>query len=166
VNYPVTSILWHKVYLPYVRRIKIFRPLDYVDYVKEDAMNLLIEKFGWQPYPQKHFESRFTKFYESYWLPERFGYDVRRVQYSSLILTGQMTRADALKKLEQPSYDAATIGRDIEFVASKLGISADELVSYIKLPKKTYRDYKSQRQIYNWGARVLKMLNVEIGGKR
>ncbi|MBC6962780.1 MAG: N-acetyl sugar amidotransferase [Nitrosomonas sp.] len=166
INFPVTSILWHKIFLPYVKGIKVVRPLNFVPYVKKDAMNLLIEKFGWQPYPQKHFESRFTRFYESYWLPTRFGYDVRKVQYSSLILTGQMTREEALEKLKLPPYDEATIGHDIEYVASKLGISVEELNSYLNLPKKTYRDYKSQRQIYDWGAWVMKMLGLEVGGKR
>lgn len=166
VNYPVTSILWHKVYLPYLKGIKVVRPLNYVSYIKQDAMKLLIDKFGWQPYPQKHFESRFTRFYESFWLPKRFGYDVRRVQYSSLILTGQMTREEALAKLERPSYDEATIGHDLEYVANKLGVSVDALQSYLHLPKKTYRDYRSQRQIYDWGATVMKALGVEVGGKR
>ncbi|MBW7835262.1 MAG: N-acetyl sugar amidotransferase [Sphingomonadales bacterium] len=165
-KFPVTSILWHKIFLPYIKGIRVVRPLNFVPYVKKDAMNLLIEKFGWQPYPQKHFESRFTRFYESYWLPTRFGYDVRRVQYSSLILTGQMTREEALEKLKLPPYDEATIGHDIEYVASKLGISVEELNSYLNLPKKTYRDYKSQRQIYDWGAWVMKMLRLEVGGKR
>lgn len=166
VDFPVTSILWHKLYLPYVQGIKVVRPLNHVPYIKQDAMRLLIDKFGWQPYPQKHFESRFTRFYESYWLPKRFGYDVRRVQYSSLILTGQMTREDALEKLTRPSYDSETIAHDIEFVANKLRISADELNNYMSLPKRSYRDFKSQRQIYDWGARVMKVLGMEVGGKR
>jgi len=165
-KYPVTSILWHKIWLPYVRGIKVLRPLNYVPYVKQDAMQLLTDRFGWQPYPQKHFESRFTRFYESYWLPERFGYDVRKVQYSSLIVTGQMDRSEALEKLAQPSYDKDTISHDIEFVCAKLDITPDELMSYMTLPKKTYRDYASQRVIYNIGARVAKGLGLEIGGKR
>lgn len=166
VNYPLTSILWHKIFLPYVKGIKTVRPLNYVPYVKQEAMKLLIDKFGWQPYPQKHFESRFTRFYESYWLPKRFGYDVRRVQYSSLILTGQMTREEALEKLKQSPYDESTIAYDLEYVANKLGISVDELNSYMDLPKRTYRDYKSQRQIYDWGAKAMKALGLEVGGKR
>jgi hypothetical protein len=166
VNYPLTSIIRHKIYLPYIKRIKSVRPLDYGPYIKQDAMNLLIEKFGWQPYPQKHFESRFTRFYESYWLPKRFGYDVRRVQYSSLILTGQMTRVDALEKLKQLPYDEATIAYDLEYVANKLGITVIELNRYMALPKRTYRDYKSQRQIYEWGAKAMKKLGLEVGGKR
>ena len=90
ISYPMTSILWHKFYLPYVKGIKTIRPLDYVPYNKEKASNLLVKKFGFQKYPQKHFESRFTRFYESYWLVQRFGFDTRKVQFSSLILSGQM----------------------------------------------------------------------------
>ena len=164
--FPVTSILWHKVWLPYFRKIKVVRPLNMLPYFKEEAMKVLIGRFDWQPYPQKHFESRFTRFYESYWLPKRFGYDVRRVQYSSLILTGQMTREESLKMLAEPSYDKNTIGQEIEFVANKLGVTADEIDSYMQLPLKTYKDYKSQRQIYNFGARVMRGLGLEIGGKR
>jgi N-acetyl sugar amidotransferase len=165
-TYPITSILWHKLVLPYFKNIKVFRPLNFVPYHKQDAIDLLTSRFGWQPYPQKHFESRFTRFYESYWLPERFGYDVRRVQYSSLILTGQMTRDEAIEKLKASPYDPETISNDKEFVASKLGISVAELDGFMALPKKTYKDYKSQRQIYNIGASVMKMLGLEVGGKR
>jgi N-acetyl sugar amidotransferase len=165
-KFPVTSILWHKLYLPYIKRIRVVRPLNYVPYIKKDAMALLIEKFGWQPYPQKHFESRFTKFYESYWLPERFGYDVRRVQYSSLILTGQMTRDEALARLEAPAYDPETIHHDFEYVAHKLDITVEELQGYMRLPKRSYRDFRSQKRVYAVGARVMKALGMEVGGKR
>ena len=165
-NFPVTSILWHKIWLPYFRGIKVLRPLDHMPYIKEEAKQLLMQRFGWQPYPQKHFESRFTKFYESFWLPERFGYDVRKVQYSSLILTGQMSREEALTALKKPSFDEESIQQEIEFVAHKLDITPDDLLSYMQLPKKTYKDYKNQQQIYKIGATVMKMLGLEIGGKR
>lgn len=165
-TYPVTNILWHKVYLPYVKGIKLIRPLDFVPYDKDAAMQLLMDKFGYQKYPQKHFESRFTRFYESYWLPERFGFDTRKVQYSSLILTDQMTRDEALEKLTKPAYDPETIAQDFEFVANKLGISVEELQSYMDAPKKTFKDYKSQESIYMMGAKVMRMLGFEKGGKR
>ncbi|MCW8899123.1 MAG: N-acetyl sugar amidotransferase [Gammaproteobacteria bacterium] len=166
VNFPVTNILKHKIYLPYIKGIKVVRPLDSIPYIKQDAIDLLVNKFGWQPYPQKHFESRFTKFYEGYWLPKRFGFDTRKVQYSSLILTGQMTRDEALNKLSKPAYDEEKIEHEFEYIATKLGISVGELQSYMDLPKKTYKDYKSQESIYNLGAKVLKTLGVEVGGKR
>lgn len=166
VSFPLTHILWHKVYLPYVKGIRVIRPLNYMPYVKADAMKLLADRFGWQEYPQKHFESRFTRFYEGYWLPTKFGYDTRRVQYSSLIVTGQMTREDALTRLQEPAYDEETAARDFEYVATKLGISVDELRGYLKAPNKSYRDYKSQELVFRMGALVMKTLGLEIGGKR
>jgi N-acetyl sugar amidotransferase len=165
-TYPVTNILWHKVYLPYIRGIKMIRPLDYLPYHKDEAMQLLVDKFGYQKYPQKHFESRFTRFYESYWLPERFGYDTRKVQFSSLILTGQMTREEALERLKEPAYDPETIHHEFEFVANKLDIPVQELRSYFDMPLKTFRDYKSQEAIYNIGAKAMRLFGIEKGGKR
>ncbi len=164
--YPVSNILWHKVYLPYVKKIKLIRPLDFFPYNKNEAMKTLVEKFGYQEYPQKHFESRFTRFYESYWLPKKFGFDTRKVQYSSLILTNQMTRDEALEKLKSTAYDPETISQDFEYIATKLGISVEELQSYMDAPNKTYKDYKSQKNIYNIGAKVMRMLGLEKGGKR
>lgn len=165
-DYPVSNILWHKVYLPYIKGIKLIRPLDFVPYNKDDAMQLLVDKFGYQKYPQKHFESRFTRFYESYWLPKKFGFDTRKVQYSSLILTNQMTRTEALEKLSKPAYDPDTIAQDFEFIATKLGIKVEELQSYMDAPNKTFKDYKSQESIYKVGAMVMRMLGLEKGGKR
>jgi len=165
-DYPVTNILWHKVFLPYFKKIKLIRPLDFFPYNKDEAMKTLVDEFGYQEYPQKHFESRFTRFYESYWLPKKFGFDTRKVQYSSLILTNQMTREDALEKLKHPAYDPKTIKQDFEYIATKLGISVEELQSYMDAPNKTYKDYKSQENIYNIGAKVMRFLGLEKGGKR
>ena len=77
-----------------------------------------------------------------------------------------MTREEALKKLEHPAYDPKTIHQDFEYVATKLGISVEELQSYMDAPNKTYKDYKSQETIYNIGAKVMRMLGAEKGGKR
>ncbi len=160
-NYPMTNIFWHKIFLPYIRGIQVVKPLDYVPYVKEEAMQLLVDRFGWQRYPQKHFESRFTKFYESYWLPKKFGYDTRKVQYSSLILTKQMTREEALKGLSHPAYDEEAIAHEFEYIATKLGISVDELQEYMDAPNKSHLDYKSQENIYLLGAKAMRFLGLE-----
>lgn len=165
-NFPLTSILWHKIWLPYIRGIKVLRPLNNMPYIKTEARQLLMDRYGWQPYPQKHFESRFTRFYESYWLYERFGYDVRKVQFASLIVTGQMTRDEALEELQKLPYDPETIGQEIEFVANKLDMTIDELQACMALPKKTYRDYRNQEEVYRLGARTMRMLGIELGGKR
>ena len=165
-TYPITSILRHKMYLPYVRGIQIIRPLNHVPYVKAQAVALLVEQFGWQPYPQKHFESRFTRFYEGWWLPGKFGYDTRKVQYSSLIVTGQMTRDQALEQLKTPALDDDTVKQEFTYVATKLGISSAELQGYFDAPNKTYKDYKSQETFYTVGAKVMRLLGLELGGKR
>ena len=144
----------------------MIRPLNYGTYIKNDAIKILEQEYGWKPYPQKHFESRFTKFFEGHWLPERFGFDTRRVQFSSLILTGQMTREDALRALEKPPLDRATIDQEFDYIATKLGITTDELQRYFTMPKKFYWDYKNQETIFNLGAKFLKALGLETTIKR
>lgn len=165
-TFPLSSIFFHKIYLRYVKGVRVVRPLNYVPYTKALAIRTLSENYGWRAYPQKHFESRFTRFYEGYWLPTRFGYDTRRVQFSSLILTGQMTREEALDQLDSPSYDPSTIDEDFEFVATKLGIGVDELRSYHQMPLKSYRDYRNQQWLFDLGARALQFLGAELSVKR
>jgi N-acetyl sugar amidotransferase len=161
VTFPLSGILRHKVYLRYFKGIEVVKPLDYLPYIKKDAMQLLSDKFGWQIYARKHFESRFTKFYEGYWLPVKFGFDTRRVQYSSLILTGQMKREEALAELAQLPYDEETIGQDFEYISTKLGISVAELQGYMEAPRKSYKDYKNQLYLFLLGARVMQMMGLE-----
>ena len=135
-SYPFSPILRHKFYLKYIRKIQVVKPLDNLNYIKEDALKLLAEEYGWTPYPQKHFESRFTRFFEGFWLPERFGFDTRRVQFSSLILTGQLSRQEALEKLKKPAYNIETIKDEFNYIAKKLGITSSKLKEYLKMPKK------------------------------
>lgn len=165
-NYPFSSVLFHKVYLRYLRGVRVVRPLDHLPYTKEMAIATLSREYGWRAYPQKHFESRFTKFFEGYWLPTRFGYDTRKVQYSSLILTGQMTREEALERLESPAYDPDAIDDEFAYIAKKLGISVEELRGYHTMPRKSYKDYRNQEAIFNLGAKVLRMIGVERSIKR
>lgn len=165
-TYPFSSVLRHKFYLRYIQRVQVVKPLNYFPYIKEQAMQELADEYGWQPYPQKHFESRFTKFYEGYWLPKKFGYDTRKVQYSSLILTGQMTREEALEKLKYPAIPDEEAKHDFEYVATKLGITVEELQKYFDQPNKTYKDYPNQEAMFNLGAKVLKFLGVERSIKR
>lgn len=161
-TYPFSSVFFHKFYLRYLRQVKVVKPLNFVPFVKEEASRLMQDTYGWKPYRQKHFESRFTKFFEGYWLPSRFGFDVRRVQYSSLIFTGQMTREDALKALAEPPFKSDEIARECEYVAAKLGITADELDEYHQLPRKYYDDYRNQRAVFDLGEQVL----WRLAGKR
>jgi hypothetical protein len=145
--------------------VKMFKPLNHMPYVKDAAMQELADIYGWKPYAQKHFESRFTRFFEGYWLPTRFGYDVRRVQFSSMILTGQMTREEALAKLEQSPYDPEVIQQDFDYVATKLGISSDELHGYLGLPEKYYWDYPNSKRFFEIGEKILsRVAGTKRGG--
>jgi len=165
-KFPTTNILWHKIYLPYIRRIRLVRLLDLVPYEIKEAARFMVENFGYREYPQKHFESRFTRFYEGFWLYKRFGYDTRRVQFSSLILTGQMSRDEAMELLQKPPLDEATARQEFEAVATKLGISVEEMQSYMDAPFKSYRDYRSQAGVYQLGSWAMRLGGLTLGGKR
>lgn len=165
-TYPFSNVLKHKLYLRYIQRIQVVKPLNYFPYIKEEAMKELEREYGWVPYPQKHFESRFTRFYEGYWLPRKFSFDTRKVQYSSLILTGQMTREEALEKLKLPAITDEDGKHDFEYIANKLDIPVSELQGYFEQPNKTYKDYNNQESMFEFGAKVLRWLGVERSIKR
>jgi N-acetyl sugar amidotransferase len=165
-TYPFSSVFRHKIYLRYVRRVKVVKALNYIPYTKAMAAKTLEAEYGWRPYPQKHFESRFTRFFEGYWLVKRFGFDVRRVQFSSLVLTNQMTREAALRKLEEPPYDADLVRQDVVFIATKLGITPEALEGYLTMPKKYYWDYRNQRAIIQKGAEIMRWLGLGRAGAR
>ena len=165
-TYPFSSVFKHKIYLRHLRGVQVVKMLNYRPYIKAEALEMLEKEYGWKPYPQKHFESRFTKFYEGYWLPERFGFDTRRVQYSSLILTEQMTREEANAKLREPAYDPNNIDDEFNYIATKLGVTSEELKGYFTMPKKFYWDYKNQVSVFKLGAKLLKAIGVERSIKR
>src|SRR5262249_24455671 len=130
-------------------------------YIKEDAMSFLVERFGWQRYAHKHYESRFTRFYEGYWLPTKFGYDKRRAHFSSLILTKQLSRDEGLVRIAKPAYDADTIAQDFEYVATKIGLSVAQLRALMQGENRSYNDYKSRMSMIELGARALRGLGVQ-----
>lgn len=160
-DYPFTTVLKRKVYMPYIKRIKVLKPLNLLPYIKKDAEALLMKEYDWTPYPQKHFESIMTKFLEGYWLPKRFGWDVRRPQYSSLILTKQMMREDALEFLKQDPLSGEEEKYLFSTVASMLEINEDELMQYFKMPLKTYKDYKHQDYLFDLGAKIMYFLKLD-----
>lgn len=160
-KFPLAGIFKFKIYYRFVKGVQVVKPLNSVPYFKEQAMQELVDRFGWQRYAHKHYESRFTRFYEGFWLPTRFGYDKRRAHFSSLILTGQLSRQDALEKIAKPAYDEETVAQDFEYIATKLGLGIHELRDLLSSPKKTYRDYKNNMAIIDLGAKVLRLLGIQ-----
>lgn len=160
-SFPLTDILVYKLWYQKVLGIKVHHPLNLVPYVKKEAEDRLEGLFGWQRFTHKHHESRFTRFFEDYWLPRRFGYEKRRAHFSSLIMTGQMTREQALDRISRPEMDEHFLKQEFEFVAHKLGLTTIELQGLFDLPKRTYRDYKNKRWLIAFGANVMRWLGLE-----
>lgn len=160
-DFPLVDILVYKLWYQKVLGMKVHHPLNLVPYVKKDAEDELEQRFGWQRFQHKHHESRFTRFYEDYWLPRRFGYEKRRAHFSSLITTGQMTRDQALGRISRPEMDEHFLKQEFEYVAHKLGLTVDELQVLFDMPKKTFRDYKNKRDLIGLGANVMRKLGLE-----
>ncbi|MBD2785776.1 N-acetyl sugar amidotransferase [Xenorhabdus sp. DI] len=160
-SFPLTDILVYKVFYQKILGMKIHHPLNLVPFTKKQAEDELEQRFGWQRFKHKHHESRFTRFYEDYWLPRRFGYHKRRAHFSSLISTGQMTREEALERISHPEMDEHFLKQEFEFVAHKLDLTVDELQNLFELPKKTYRDYRNKRWIIGLGANIMRRLGLE-----
>lgn len=109
----------------------------------------------------KHYESRFTKFFESYWTPKKHGYDKRRAYFSSEILTGQMTREDALIRISSPELSEEEMAKDFSYVAKKLDWTNDELMKIFKMPNKSFKDYKNNYFWISLGAKVMNIIGLD-----
>ena len=142
-NYPYYSI-WRLIYYNRIKRQRLFNILNLIDYNKEEAKRLLQTELGWRDYGGKHYESIYTRIFQSYILPEKFGFDKRKAHYSSLILAGQLNRNEALRLLEIPLYDKETIESDIQYLTKKLQISVNVFDEIMSLPPKSYHDYRSK----------------------
>jgi N-acetyl sugar amidotransferase len=160
-TFPIVDVFVSKIYYKYIFGMNIFKPLDLVPYIKKDAEAILEQRFGWKKFQHKHHESRFTRFFEDYWLPRKFGIDRRRAHFSSLILTSQMSRDDALARIKTPELSVHFLEQEFEYVAHKLDLSVDELQNIFDGTNKTSAHYKSKRYLINFGSRVLTLLRLE-----
>ncbi|MEO3693320.1 N-acetyl sugar amidotransferase [Roseateles paludis] len=160
-KFPLAGIFKFKIYYRFFKGVQVVKPLNNVPFFKEAAMDELVAKYGWQKYAHKHYESRFTRFYEGYWLPSKFGYDKRRAHFSSLILTGQLKREDALAKIAIPAYTEDALAQDFEYIATKLGLSVAELQALHAGENKTYKDYANDMALIELGTKVLRALGIQ-----
>ncbi|OPY79863.1 MAG: tRNA-specific 2-thiouridylase MnmA [Syntrophorhabdus sp. PtaU1.Bin153] len=129
-------------------RKKFVNILNFLDYSKKDVMPALQRELGWKYYGGKHYESIYTRWYQGYWLPKKFGYDKRRAHMSSLICSGEMTRAEALKELEEPPYPPSLQREDLAYVMKKLNLTPSMMEELLRLPKKSYWDYAPYGRIF------------------
>ena len=136
---PLTLFEW--IYYTFVKRIKYIPVLNYIPYVKKDAVQLLKKELGWKPYRHKHYESIYTRFFQGYILPRKFNIDKRKAHLSTLICSGQMTREEALEEMKHDFYPPHEIQDDKEYVMKKFGLTEEEFEKIMSQPIKTYRDY-------------------------
>lgn len=160
-SFPLCGMIKYRLYYPYFRGMKRVAPLNMVPYDKNEAQEYLSSAFGWEKYENKHYENVFTRFYEGYYLPHKFGYDKRKCYFSNLILTGGMTRDEALKELEKAPYSEDMMQEDKEYISKKLGKKTEEFDKLIEGENKTFEDYKNSFTVIQLGTRVFRSLGIE-----
>ena len=133
-------------YYTYVKKIKMVRLLNYIPYVKEDAMKVIQDELGWVYYGGKHYESVFTRFFQAYYLPHKFGYDKRLAHLSTLICSGQITREQALEEMKKDTYPPELLAEDKEYVIKKLGMNAEEFETILNAAPKSYKEYPNDEK--------------------
>ena len=165
-RYLTTSYFQYYFTFPFIHRLETFRPLNYIDYNKGEAEQQLVRQVGYRKYKRKHGESVFTKFFQNHYLPERYGYDKRIAHLSSMILSGQITREEALTSLAEPLYEGSDLRKDMRFIADKLDISVDELEAMFALPKRNHDEFPNwknyHRRIKAIQRRVERLLGRKI----
>ncbi len=147
-TYPTVNFFDYYFKFPYIKKMTVTRPLNYWPYNKDEAIKTLEKEVDFRYYGGKHFESRFTKWQQLQYRPDKFGYDERRAYLSSLVLSGQMTRKEALNEFENYHYPEETRKEDAEYVQKKLNLTSKEFNDILALPPKTFRDYPSEYGLF------------------
>ncbi len=156
-HFGFAELLWTTA----VRRVRIVSILNYLDYDKRDAVRQLQDELAWVPYGGKHFESIYTRFYQGYVLPTKFGIDKRRGHLSDLVNSGQMSREEALRELSHDEYDERMRRRDEQLFLKKLGLTRDEFLAVMAQPVQSFRAYRNS---YAFVQQLRRMVN-ELRGR-
>lgn len=148
-----------KAFYVQFKKIKIVPFLNYFDYDKEKAKQILIDEIGWVDYGAKHYESIFTRFYQAYILPKKFGVDKRKAHLSALICAGQVSREEALEKIKEKPYEYPGVKEDKEYVLKKFGFTEAEFDRIMAEKPKKHTDYANYTQRhYKYELKLVKLL--------
>ncbi|OCX15162.1 ExsB family protein [Mesorhizobium hungaricum] len=150
-------------YYVFFRKIRLISILNYIDYEKKEAMDVLQGKLGWVYYGGKHYESIYTRFYQAYWLLRKFNIDKRKAHYSNLILSGQMTRDEALRGLEEPVYPENLLIEDRDYATKKLRQTPDSMEAMMQAPNKTFLDYRTSHSLFEKAKTLVNATRRYIG---
>jgi len=143
-NYTMINLIYYAMF----KGIKSIYPFYYLEYNKNKAQQFLMENYDWEYYGGHHFENTFTKFTMSYWLYEKFGIDKRKITLSAQVLSGEITRQQALAELEKLPYDVNQKDEMIAYVCKKLDLTRMEFDELFNAPNKSYRDYPSYDKLF------------------
>ncbi len=157
-TYSTISFFEYYFWYPLVKKMRTVRPLNFMPYDKDLAIEEMEKTMGWRSYGRKHGESLFTKLFQNHYLPKKFGYDKRLPHLSSLIVSGQMTRDAALVKLQEPLYAPDELEIDISYFCKKLRISRAQFDEFLKPPGRDYSEFP------NWDSRhrLVKVLKKKL----
>ena len=150
-------------YYVFLRRIRMVSILNFIDYSKKQAMDVLEKELGWVYYGGKHYESIYTRFYQAYVLPRKFDIDKRRAHYSNLILSGQMGRPEALEAMKEEVYPKDLLNQDREYAVKKLNLDEKSFENIMASPKKTFLDYKNNRDVFTFAKGLVNSSRRLIG---
>lgn len=153
-TFPILSMLDILLFV-FLKRVRTVPLLNLLHYDKARAMDLLQKELGWVYYGGKHYESRFTQFYQAYILPNKFGADKRRAHLSSLIYPGQITREDALAQMAQDPFPPQRLAEEKEYVIKKLGFTSAEFDAYMQAPARSHYDFASYDKLFRRLMRLL-----------
>jgi len=162
-HYKTISFFEYFFYYPFIMGVEVFHPLNFMTYNRGEALKFLKEKINYKEYGRKHGESRFTKFFQNYFLPKKFNIDKRRPHLSSQILSGSLTREEALSELQKPLYDEIELSEDKAYIAKKLGISVDELNAFTYEKGIHYSEYANWDTYYKLMTKVKKLVEKVVG---
>lgn len=139
---------WQR-YLFNYQGYNLFPILDYIEYNKYEAKKIISERLDWRDYGGKHYESIFTRFYQGYILPKRFGVDKRKAHLSNLIITGQITKEDALKEISNNPYTVELQNKDKNYLIKKFAITENEFENYMNLTHRDHKEFAHEKSIYS-----------------
>lgn len=162
-TYSTISFFDYYFWYPFIKKMRTARPLNYMPYDKQQAVAELEQKIGWRAYGRKHGESLFTKLFQNHYLPVKFGYDKRKPHFSSLIVSGQMSREEALAKLAEPLYDPQELEIDITYFCKKLRISRQQFDGFLAAPSHHHTDFPTWDGRYRLLKKMQSLIERSLG---
>lgn len=159
-TFPHLTFFDRYIYYTLIKKMKVIKPLNFINYNKDDAIKILSDELRWSYYGNKHYESRFTKFFQAYYLPKKFGFDKRKAHFSSLIVSGHINRSKAVEMMKTEPYSSLELNEEIEYVAKKLDMTAQELLDLMSQPNRTYHDYSSNEWFFKLSLKLRRKIRI------